>query len=290
MKSLVLALILFSVSLPAFAQRKYPPEIEGAKEIVYKEASDSELKLWMFQPADWKVSDSRPAIIFFFGGGWRGGSPEQFAPQSKYLAERGMVAFVADYRVASRHSTLAKDCVADARDAMKYVRAHAAELGVDPKRLAAGGGSAGGHIAACLGVIEGGKKSKANAMALFNPACVLAPIEGVKPWAEDRSAELKERMGVDPVKLSPYHHVTGDAPPCVIFHGTADSTVPYITAELFAKEMNEAGAECVLHGYEGEGHGFFNYGRKSKGEGAPAYDKTLAQLDQFFIDLGWLEK
>lgn len=270
------------------AQRGYPPVIEGAQEFVYKAASETELKLWMFTPEGWKATDSRPAIVFFFGGGWRSGSPTQFVPHSKHLAKRGLVAFVADYRVASRHGTKAKDCVADARDAMKFVRAQANRLGVDPKRLAAGGGSAGGHIAACLGVIAGDKDSKADALTLFNPACVFAPIDGVKPWGRDRSVEMKARMGMDPVKLSPYHHVTEQAPPCVIFHGTEDTTVPFLTAELFAKEMKRAGAKCVLHSYEGEGHGFFNAGRSARKGKKPAYPQTLTQLEAFLGELGWL--
>tara|TARA_R110000850_G_scaffold27067_5_gene76802 strand:- start:1045 stop:1926 length:882 start_codon:yes stop_codon:yes gene_type:complete len=271
------------------AKPTYPPTIEGAKELVYKEASESELKLWMFQPDDWKPSDSRPAILFFFGGGWNAGSPTQFVPHAEYLAERGMVAFVADYRVASRHGTKAKDCVADARDAMKYVRAHAAELGVDPKRLASGGGSAGGHIAACLGAIEGDPRSKADAMALFNPACVLAPIDGLAPWGEDRSAELAERMGMDPKALSPAHHVTSEAAPCIIFHGKADDTVPYATSKAFAERMNAAGVNCVLHGYEGEGHGFFNAGREPAEGNEPVLPQTLDQLDAFLVELEWLD-
>ncbi|MDF1860564.1 MAG: alpha/beta hydrolase [Verrucomicrobiales bacterium] len=284
-----LAAIFLLGTFSGFAQKNYPPVIEGTREIVYKEIGETKLKLWMFSPDDGKAADSRPAIIFFFGGGWKGGSPGQFISQSEYLAKRGMVAFVADYRVSSRHGTKAKDCVADARDAMRYVRSHASELGVDPNRLAAGGGSAGGHIAACLGVIEDDAASKPNALALFNPACVLAPIDGKMPWLEDRSEELTERMGVDPKALSPAHHVSAKAPPCIIFHGKADDTVPYATAEVFAEKMKAAGVNCVLEGYEGERHGFFNAGRKPAEGNEPALPQTLKQLDEFLVELGWLE-
>ncbi len=289
-----LALIAFAslVLTTSFAHAQkgnYPPSIEGAEELVYKTASDTDLKLWMFKPQDWEPSDSRGAIVFFFGGGWTGGSPSQFVPHSEYLAERGMVAFVADYRVKSRQGVKASDCVEDARDAVSYVRSNAAKLGVDPKRVASGGGSAGGHLAACVGVVKGEPSSKADAMALFNPAVVLAPVEGMKWDGKDRSEELKERMGVDPVELSPYHHITGDAPPCVIFHGTADPVVPYKSVELFTDKMAEKGVDCTLHGYEGEGHGFFNANRSGKEGKEAAFPKTLKQLDAFFVELGWLE-
>lgn len=100
---------------------------------------------------------------------------------------------------------------------------------------------------------------------------------------------MKERMGVEPEALSPIHHVSAGAPPCIIFHGMADDTVPYATAEVFAAEMKEAGVTCVLHGYEGEGHGFFNAGRKPAEGNEPALPQTLAQLDAFLVELGWLD-
>ena len=284
------ALLLGSPFGHAQGKRGYPPVIAGATAHVYKEAGGTALKLWVFQPDGWKATDTRPAIVFFFGGGWNAGSPTQFVPQSELLAQRGMVAMVADYRVASRHQVKAKDCVADARDAMRYIRKHARELGIDPKRVAAGGGSAGGHIAACLGVIGEDAASKPDAMVLFNPACVLAPLDGKSFFRGDRGDEMRTRMGVDPKELSPAHHVTAKAPPCVIFHGKADTTVPYATAAVFAERMKAAGVQCVLHGYEGEGHGFFNAGRKPQAGKSPAFAQTMDQLDAFLVGLGWLGK
>ena len=226
-------------------------------------------------------------VVFFFGGGWKSGSPEQFGEHCRALAEWGMVAITADYRVASRNQSTAKDCLADARDAIRYVRSHAAELGIDPKRVAAGGGSAGGHLAGCLGTIrpeEEDVSSVPDAMALFNPACMLAPFEGKSPWDTDRSEELTERMGMSPERLSPIHHVDAKAPPCIVFHGKSDTTVPFFTAETFASEMEKAGVRCDLKGYEGGAHGYFNFGR----DGNVAFEETVKQLLGFFVSLGWL--
>src|SRR6185436_11894787 len=133
----------------------YPPEFSGAQTVTYKTVGETKLALYVFNPEGHKASDTRPAIVFFFGGGWTSGSPAQFEQQCRYLASRGMVAMTADYRVASRHQVKAAQCVADAKSAIRYVRAHAKELGVDPKRIAAGGGSAGGHIAGCTGTLPG---------------------------------------------------------------------------------------------------------------------------------------
>src|SRR5439155_17623876 len=170
----------------------------------------------------------------------------------------------------------------------------AGRLGVDPNRIVAAGGSAGGHIAACCGVLKGFDESSEdasissmpNAMALFNPAVVLAGAEGLNGANEERVAALKERMGVEPRDLSPYHNVKKGAPPTIIFHGKADPTVPYATVEMFTKAMTEAGNQCTLVGYEGQAHGFFNYGRG----GNAYYEKTVAALDEFLIGLGYIQE
>ncbi len=272
--------------------RRYPPDLPGAKVEVYKTIGDVKLNMYVFLPEDRKPDDRRPAVVFFFGGGWRGGSPTQFQHHCEYLASRGMVAMAADYRVLSRHGTKAVKCVADAKSAVRWIRANAERLGVDPERVAAGGGSAGGHIAACTGTVPGldepGEEtsisSVPNALVLFNPALVLAPVEGLSPIRPVAVSDLEERMGADPVAISPYHHVKKGNPPTIIFHGTADTTVPFKTAELFDKAMDEAGNRCKLVAAEGQKHGFFNYGR---GDGS-AYVETVRAMDEFFIELGYL--
>jgi len=272
--------------------RPYPPSLPGAGVEMYKTAGDTKLNLYVYYPPGHKTTDKRAAIVFFFGGGWTNGSPVQFEQHCKHLASGGMVAMTADYRVASRHQVKAVSCVADAKSAIRFVRKEAGRLGVDPNRIVAAGGSAGGHIAACCGVLKGFDESSEdasissmpNAMALFNPAVVLAGAEGLNGANEERVAALKERMGVEPRDLSPYHNVKKGAPPTIIFHGKADPTVPYATVEMFTKAMTEAGNQCTLVGYEGQAHGFFNYGRG----GNAYYEKTVAALDEFLIGLGYI--
>jgi acetyl esterase/lipase len=282
-----------AVSAQEKAKRPYPPDLSGAKMLTYKTVGDTRLNLYVYDPAGHKAEAKAPAIVFFFGGGWRQGSPQQFEQHCKHLAGRGMVAITADYRVASRHNVKAVSCVADAKSAIRYVRQNAAKLGIDPNRIAAGGGSAGGHLAACTGVLSGFDEpaedakisSVPNALALFNPAVVLAPAADVRALDESKITSLADRMGVEPKQLSPYHNVRKGAPPTIIFHGQGDTTVPYATVELFAKAMTDAGNQCRLVGYEGQTHGFFNYGRG----GGEYYEKTLAELDQFLVGLGYLK-
>ena len=289
---LVLAACLMAPALWAQpAARGYPPQMEGAAVEVYKTIGDVKLNIYIFNPPRHAAGAPKPAIVFFFGGGWRSGTPGQFEQQCRYLASRGMVAMTADYRVASRHNVKAVDCVRDAKSAIRWVRRNAALLGIDPKRIAAGGGSAGGHLAAAAGTVpdldEPGEElsisSRPNALVLFNPALVLAPASG-RPSFRD-PAELRERMGIEPDRISPYHHVSRGAPPAIIFHGKADTTVPYGTAELFTKKMTEMGNRCELVGFEGEAHGFFNFGRG----GNKAYHETVTKADEFLTSLGYLK-
>ncbi len=269
----------------------------GAKVEVYKTTNNADgdavqLNLYIFCPEGHQATDQRPAIVFFFGGGWRSGQPTQFTEHCQYLASRGMVAMTADYRVSSRHRTKVKECVSDGKSAVRWIRENAKRLGVDPDRIAAGGGSAGGHVAACTGLIKTFDESAEdatissipNAMVLFNPAVVLAPVDGQPGLNPEKLAGLADRVGADPKTISPIHHVSGSPPQTIIFHGKADTTVPYWTVEAFSEAMKKAGSRCQLVGFDGQGHGFFNYGRQQNAN----YQKTIAELDKFLVELGYL--
>ncbi len=150
-----LVLFLLTPTILLAQLRDYPPTFEGARVETYKTVGDIDLKLWIFEPPQHKPTDKRPVAVFFFGGGWKSGNPGQFEQHCRYLASHGMVAMTADYRVRQRHKTLADKCVSDAKSAVRWIRKNAERLGVDPDRIVAGGGSAGGHLAACTVVIEG---------------------------------------------------------------------------------------------------------------------------------------
>jgi len=280
MKSMI-RLFLCLLAAPLFAQASYPPTFKDARVETYRKIDSTELKLWIFGESDPKAK--KPAIVFFFGGGWSTGSPAQFEDQARHFAKRGMIAITVDYRVKSRHGVQVVECVKDAKAAIAWVRENAQRLGIDPDRIAASGGSAGGHLAACTGTISGfGSDERPNAMILFNPGCTLAPIEGWHPPA-DRAHDLRtNRFGVEAQVISPAHHIGPHTPPTLILHGKADTTVPYASVVAFESVMKKAERPCKLVGYDGVGHGFFN--------GGEGYAKTLAEADAFLVDLGWLKK
>jgi acetyl esterase/lipase len=252
------------------------------EEKIYKKVGDVELKLHIFKPEGHQASDKRPAIVFFFGGGWNGGTPAQFYPQSEYLAKRGMVAMAAEYRVKSRNKTTPRECVKDGVSAIRWVRRHAAELGIDPKRIAAGGGSAGGHVAAATGttrgIVEMGEdesvSARPDALVLFNPVY----DNGPKGYGHSRVKDYWKQ-------ISPMHNIDKTTPPAIVFLGTKDKLIPVATAEKFRDHMTDAGVRSVLHLYEGQPHGFFN-----KSKSPESYRKTVAQMDDFLTSLGFLKE
>ena len=259
--------IAFSLLIAA-ALGAQTPVPEPTTEVAYRTVSGDELKLHIFNPAGHSPAAKRPAMVFFFGGGWKNGSWTQFRQQCAHLASRGMVAIAADYRIESKHKSTAFDSVADARDAVRWIRANSSTLGIDPERIAAGGGSAGGHLAAAVAVL-GTKEEKPNALVLFNPVLDMTIVKALG----DRAKEI-----------SPIHNLKKAGPPTIVFHGTADKTVPFEQAERFCGEMKRLGSRCEVSPAEGEAHGFFNYGRN----GSIWYDKTLAQADAFLTSLGYL--
>lgn len=236
---------------------------------------DTELKVWIFGESD--PENPKPAILFFFGGGWNGGSPEQFADQSRHFAERGMIAIVADYRVKSRHKVKPVECVKDAKACLAWVRENSKRLGIIPDKICSSGGSAGGHLAACTGTVpELGSEEWPNAMILFNPVTLLADLG---EWKVDYGKGRD--LGVPAKNLSPPHHVGKHTPPTLIMHGTGDTTVDFKTAQAFEDALKKAEVPVTLVGYPGRAHGFFN--KKGKD-----YETTLAEADKFLVDLRWL--
>jgi len=260
---------------------------EGGQRYIYKKIDKDkvELPLYLYKPAKQKAGAKTPAIVFFHGGTRKSSAPTQFEHHCKYLASRGMVAITVVYRVTSLYDIKIEDCIEDAKSAMRWVRENAKTLGVDPNRIASGGGSAGGHLAACTSVVgdfdsasDNLKVSaKPNAMVLFNPVMALAPDERLsKPFSGSGRTHGPAK------KVSPLTYATTKQPPCVMFFGTEDWILE--GAELYRKDSVKAGNVCKIVTYQGQKHSFFNHGKS----GSKYYNLTVAEMDKFLVELGWL--
>ena len=250
---------------------------------VYKRASGVDLLIHRFDPPGYDAAnDTRPAAVFFFGGGWNGGKVTQFEQHAKYLASRGMVTFVADYRVKSRQKVTPDACVADGKSAVRWIRTHAERLGIDPDQIAAGGGSAGGHVAAAAGMCDdlddpaeadSAISSKPNALLLFNPVYHNGP-EG---YGHERVAEWFPA-------ISPAHNISEDDPPTIVFLGSKDRLITAEIGQNFDRDLKAAGVRSEFHLYEGQPHGFFNENKSPE-----SFLDTVLKMDAFLVSLGWLE-
>ena len=279
-----ICMLLLLSTHPLFAaekQTKKPDPLKDATVKIYKTIGENvNLKLYIFNPADHKVTDKSPAIVFFFGGGWRSGTPIQFARQSQYLASRGMVAICAEYRTQKKYRTSPFECVKDAKSSVRWIRKNAKDLGIDGKRIAAAGGSAGGHLAAATATLADFDEDKdksisciPNALVLFNPVF----DNGPDGYGYDK---VKDQYK----KFSPIHNIKKGLPPTLVMLGTKDSLVPVKTAEKFKVLAEKVNARCDLKLYEDQGHGFFNHNRSEE-----MHLKTNFDMDIFLASIGYLK-
>ena len=247
---------------------------------VYKTVEGKPWRLYVVAPPAAKPGARLPAVVFYHGGGWKGVAATQFNRHSERLAALGMVAIQVEYRPVTGTNDLPVSCMEDTKSSLRWVRAHARSLGIDPKRIAAAGGSAGGHLAAFAGLMDGfddaaddrAVSAKPNALVLYNPVVDNGPTG----WGHERVGERYQ-------EFSPFHNVKKGAPPTIFFVGSDDKLIPTRTAEAFAAKLRAVGTRCDLHIYPGQGHGFFN----ARAGGNPYYDQTLEKTIGFLTSLGW---
>lgn len=226
---------------------------KDAETVIYKTVGNIPLEIHLFFPEEiLPGAKKRPAIVFFHGGGWAVGKAEWAFSRCKYFASRGMVAASAQYRLLDRHNVTPLECIADAKSAIRWIRQNADKFSIDPDQIVAGGWSAGGHIAACAGIIEGLDESQEDqaissvpdAMVFWFPAVYLTDDS----WFRQI---LKGKIDIDDV--NPVQNIRAGLPSTIIFQGTADTTTPFYGVKIFSDKMKEAGNRCDLHDHESRG-------------------------------------
>ena len=263
-----------------FVSSVYAQNVQGpvGKVYVYKEVDGVTREMEIYFPKG-KSKKPVPGIILFHGGAWGAGSRAAFSYQCDYFASRGLVAATVTYRLATKEEKVAarkegeesykRLCIPDAKSAIRWFKQHAGELGVDPKRIIAGGGSAGGHISLLATTNPGlndpsdpeGYDTSVAAYVLFNPALSVGD-------AKDPEVDF-------------LHHLKADFPPAIVFFGSEDKWMINGWNPAYEK-MNTIGISTVeMQIAEGEGHAFFN--------GQPWADLTLIGADRFLKKLGFIK-
>src|SRR5436190_15681330 len=255
-------------------QRGYP-------EFTYKQTPEGELRIYFKMPEGWTAQDKRPVLVFFFGGGWSGGSPFACVREAEHFAKEGVVVGLADYRVRNRQGTMLDKCAEDARSAVRWVLANSAKLGVDTARVIVGGGSAGGHIAACTAGADAPNSDTDDLKISCMPDALLLYYPVASLVDGGRSFAFRRLLGDDlATKLSPVQNVTPSWPPTVMFSGTAD--IEMANGILLHDKAQAAGVKFELYLAEGHGHGV-----------ARTEPRDFAWLDyasDFFARTGFMEK
>lgn len=245
------------------------------KLFVYKVSGGEPQKLEVYFPPGHHPATARaPALLLFHGGGWSRGSLDQFRLACAYFASRGLVAATADYRMHSKEERekMSADgshkriCVTDAKSAIRWMKQHAAELGLDPQRLIVGGGSAGGHISVLATTNPGlddpadpkGFDTSVAAYVLFNPAFT----------PKDADAQINVMS-----------HLRAGFPPAVVFFGSEDRWKPgWDAAHQKLKALGNMSAELWVA--RDLTHGFYLQ--------PPWRELTLVAADRFLAKHGLL--
>jgi len=255
-------------------------KLSPTRTVFYKTVGDRQLRLDLFEPQGHKPSDRRPVFVGVHGGGWTSGNPTRCYPYADHFAKLGLLGVSLEYRlINAKAKTTPFESVQDGRSAVRYLRRHAAELGIDPEKIVVSGGSAGGHVAAGTALFEGidepgedtGVSCVPNALVLYYPVI-------------DTSAEGygNAKCGPGWREISPLHRVRAGAPPTLVFHGTGDTVTPFAGAKAFCEAMTRLGNRCELVTHEGGRHGYMVFD--------PAlFDQALRRTDEFLKSLGYLK-
>lgn len=253
---------------------------EAQETFLYKQLDTTQLFVEVHYPPQLDTALANPAIVFFFGGGWISGDRQHFANHAQYFAKRGLTCFLVDYRTKTNSGTTPFESLKDAKSAMRYIRSHATDFHIDPDRIIAAGGSAGGQLAAACALVDGYNEETddtsiscvPNSLVLFNPVIDNGP-----------AGYGFGRVGEEYRYFSPLHNIKAGAPPTIILLGTNDELIPVAAAEYYKTVMDKVGSRCDLKLYKGGVHGFFNYANFK------FYKQTLIDADKFLVSLGYLK-
>ena len=250
--------------------------------IVIGEGGGRSLKADIFLPP--LEEKNRPAVLFIHGGGWIEGDRSQLRGYGILLARLGFVCMCNSYRLSNESIWPAQ--IQDVNCAIRYLRANATDLGLDPNRIGVSGNSAGGHLSLMAAATnydqifegEGGSNevsSEIKAVCAIYPPTTIRQLEMLNPLENAFLLLMgKEAKKEDYDKASPLNYVTEDYPPCMLIHGSTDSVVRLKDSTKFYEKLIEFDRPASLHVFSEEEHAF---------DGEPDYGRAIADLQALFF-------
>ena len=274
----VLAFLLMLGARAPAAELSVPETVSFEQGVEFANPDGQHLQLDLARPKT--GTGPFPAIVCIHGGGFRAGTREGYDKLCLTLAERGYVAATITYRLAPAYQFPA--AVHDCKAAVRWLRANAAKYHVDPTRIGAMGGSAGGHLALFLGVTAGvpefeGEGSPGQSTAVACVVSYFGPSDFTKSYGKSVDAaevlplffggDLKTKLR-EHIVGSPLNWVSPNAAPTLCIHGTVDPYVAHEQAVWMVDRLKSCAVEAQLLTLEGAGHGF-------KGEDAQKADAAM---------------
>ena len=263
---------------------------------VYKQVDTLELTVHIFYDPANVNKELKPAIAFFHGGGWAYGNPSEFFGACRRYASLGFVTFSFQYRLSIDkngnvpHPQITPiECVKDARSAMRWVRAHAREFNIDPKKIVAGGQSVGGHLVLSTAMIEEHNELTDDLNVSPVPNAVLlysGTVNTMEAWCDMLMGKKREQIW----SISPAHNVRKGLPPVAAFHGTDDDIVPLWTVLFFQNDMKKVGNHFELNRYPGRKHYLGDVDEQFVKQYSRLFDEqVLLDTDKFLKQFGFME-
>lgn len=286
-KFISLSLILSLLVSVSYGQRT--DHIEAIDRVihsqeVYKTIDTFKLKVHIFYTDQAFKRENNTAIVFFHGGGWAYGTPDEFFTTCERYAKMGIVTFSVEYRLSIENGVTPSktispiESVMDAKSAIRWVRENAGKFHVAKNKIVAAGQSAGGHLALCTAMIEDYNEKSDKPGISCSPDAVLlfsACVNAVEGWCDRLLGDRRNKIW----SISPAHNLKKGLPPMIEFHGIDDEQVPKWTVQFFESDMEKEGNYFEQHMYTGRKH----YLGDGNPEYSRYYDEEILNITDDFL-------
>ena len=252
------------------------------RDVIVGSGGGRDLRANVYRPPE--QADGAPSVLLVHGGGWASGDRGQLHGYGILLGRLGYLCVACEYRLTGEAPWPAQ--IHDVKAALRWMRANARDLRIDPAKISVSGNSAGGHLSLMLAgtqdvpEFEGGGGSAGAGTAVAAAVAFYAPTVLAALGGGELSAPVAALLGAAPAQdalrsASPLSYANRDFPPALLIHGTKDELVPHEASLRMHRALDEAGAPAELHLYAGAPHAF---------DAVPDFGRQCASIMALFLD------